>query len=1231
MGTVTLTPLGYGSYLSTDTKKWQSSANVMHTGVDGQYSDGHYYNYISALKFTTGTAGAKGITVTLKTGGGGSNNNQCPGNVVAYLSKTFTSWKQAWNLYGSATALTSSATSGNSWVKGEQNYTFTTSAVLDPSQTYYVFIRASGTWTGGDKPSSTRHTNWSVAGGSADITVTDDTRTLSLSGDGGISATSGAGTKSLNSVVNIDATVKSGYTWKKWLEGTTSFSSTKNTTVTMDKNRTLNATTDVITYSISYDHVGGSLPSGKTNPSTYNVTTAAFTLNNPSKSYYTFTGWTGSNSSTTPSTSVTIATNSTGNKSYTANYTPVNYSISYTMNGGSLASGKTNPTSYNYETAAFTLNNPSKSYYTFDGWTGTGLSSASKSVTVSKGSHGARSYTANFTPIDYKITYIMSGGSWPSNSVHPTSYNYETAAFIIAQPTQTGYTFAGWTGTGLNSATKSVTVATKSNGDRTYTATWTANSYKVAYDGNKSTSGSMDASNHVYGTSKNLTKNTYKRAYTVTYNHNYTSSTNTTKTGTYTFDGWNTNSSGTGTSYADEESVTNLATSGTKTLYAQWDNSTAKISYTPTRTGYRFGGWYTTSECTTEVTHPYTPTEDKTFYADWDANTYTVSYNGNGHTGGSTASSSHTYDVSKSLTSNGFTKTGYTFAGWATSSTGAVVHSNGKSVTNLTSTHDGTVTLYAKWTPITYSIAYNKNNGSGTTMSNSTHTYDTAKALTANTYSRAGYTFDSWNTKADGTGTSYSDRASVKNLSSTKDATVTLYAQWNADDGTAYKVQHWKQKIGAGTTQNTTNFDLAETDSKTGTTGNTTVATAKSYTGFTAQSFNQSTISGDGTTTVNIYYHRVSYTLSAEKGTGISSITVDTGSHQFGETINISANVSSGYTWSGWTSSGTSITLPSTSSGSITMPAGAVKVVANAVANTDTKYTVNHWKQNLDATSDTSNSTNYTKVTADTQTLSGTTATNTAAKAKSYSGFTAKSFSQKTIAGGGTTVVDIYYTRNSYTVMLTSGTGVASVTGGGSYKYGANVTVKATMATGYSWSSWSGDKSSTSIEYEFTMPAQNLTLTANSTADGFTVTYVGQNGKQTLNPSSSSNISVSIKYDAQFTVRDESNAFYRTGYKFLGWATSANSKIVDTARWVPGRTFKWDLTNSVTLYAVWKSKGVLYVDTGSNFIPYTIWIDSGNSTGGPNNDGWYQYTAWLDTGDTSQGNNGWVQLGSMPD
>lgn len=118
-------------------------------------------------------------------------------------------------------------------------------------------------------------------------------------------------------------------------------------------------------------------------------------------------------------------------------------------------------------------------------------------------------------------------------------------------------------------------------------------------------------------------------------------------------------------------------------------------------------------------------------------NTYTVAYNGNGATSGSMATSTHYYGTDKALTANGFSKTGYSFAGWATSSTGAVVYSNGQTVKNLTTTNNATVTLYAKWNPIQYSVEFDGNGATGGSMTNQTFAYDTPQALKANGFTKA--------------------------------------------------------------------------------------------------------------------------------------------------------------------------------------------------------------------------------------------------------------------------------------------------------------------------------------------------------------------------------------------------------------------------------------------------------------------------------------------------------------
>jgi uncharacterized repeat protein (TIGR02543 family) len=117
-----------------------------------------------------------------------------------------------------------------------------------------------------------------------------------------------------------------------------------------------------------------------------------------------------------------------------------------------------------------------------------------------------------------------------------------------------------------------------------------------------------------------------------------------------------------------------------------------------TREGHIFDGW--DSAGTTYLAGAsYTVNGSVTLYAQWTAITYTVAYNGNGNTGGTTASSIHTYGVYKNLTANGFTRTGYAFAGWNTQADGGgTSYAGGASVTNLTATQGATVTLYAQWT-----------------------------------------------------------------------------------------------------------------------------------------------------------------------------------------------------------------------------------------------------------------------------------------------------------------------------------------------------------------------------------------------------------------------------------------------------------------------------------------------------------------------------------------------------
>lgn len=113
----------------------------------------------------------------------------------------------------------------------------------------------------------------------------------------------------------------------------------------------------------------------------------------------------------------------------------------------------------------------------------------------------------------------------------------------------------------------------------------------------------------------------------------------------------------------------------------------------PTKTGVVFGGWSTTNGGTTAVSWPRTPSSNETLYAIWTTN-YTLSYNGNGNTGGSTASTTGNGNVT--VATNGFTRTNCTFSGWNTSADGTGTAYAAGSTFNLTAN----TTLYARWAAV---------------------------------------------------------------------------------------------------------------------------------------------------------------------------------------------------------------------------------------------------------------------------------------------------------------------------------------------------------------------------------------------------------------------------------------------------------------------------------------------------------------------------------------------------
>ena len=168
---------------------------------------------------------------------------------------------------------------------------------------------------------------------------------------------------------------------------------------------------------------------------------------------------------------------------------------------------------------------------------------------------------------------------------------------------------------------------------------------------------------------------------------------------------------------------------------------------------------------------------DVTLTADYAINTYTVHFNANGGDG-QMSDQVFTYNEAQKLTAKAFTRTGYTFAGWATSENGNVVYSDQQSVSNLTTENNATVNLYAKWTCNTYTVTLHNQDATTAGTASVTATYGAAMpAITVP--ERTGYTFGGYFTETNGGGTQYykADGTSAHNWNITQ--ATTLYAKWS--------------------------------------------------------------------------------------------------------------------------------------------------------------------------------------------------------------------------------------------------------------------------------------------------------------------------------------------------------------------------------------------------------------------------------------------------------------------
>ena len=416
---------------------------------------------------------------------------------------------------------------------------------------------------------------------------------------------------------------------------------------------TLTLTADKL-YTVTMDTAGGD----PIRPIQYTVESEAFQLPTPVRTGYIFLGWTGEGI-TEPQKTIEIPQGSTGDRTYTANWQVIEYTIITLLEGGNA--GSSGEYFYTVEQTV-TLPTPTRTGYTFLGWTGEGITTPQPNVTIPKGSTGDKTYIENWELTEYTITMDLNGGSGQEKVI----YTITDEDFELPTPTRNGYEFVGWTGEDITTPQTSVKIPKGSTGNKAYTANWKVIEYTITLDTNG-------------GPVVSPIKYTVEDLFTLPY---------ILRPG-YEFAGWTLDGSG---MLPFTPLIIYPGTTGDLHYKAEWrlaeytitmdldgGSGQEKVVYTitdedfelptPTRNGYEFVGWtgerITTPQ--TSVKIPKGSTGNKAYTANWKVIRYTITLVTNG--GAVIASIRYTVEDSVTLPIPP-DRPGYEFSGWVLDGSG---------------------------------------------------------------------------------------------------------------------------------------------------------------------------------------------------------------------------------------------------------------------------------------------------------------------------------------------------------------------------------------------------------------------------------------------------------------------------------------------------------------------------------------------------------------------------------
>ncbi len=402
-------------------------------------------------------------------------------------------------------------------------------------------------------------------------------------------------------------------------------------------------------------------------------------------------------------------------------------------------------------------------------------------VSVGTGNDPITNATMHYgaTPVvTYTVFYHANGGT----DAPAAQLKIGGTALTLSEqvPTREKCSFAGWATTpGATTAQYQPGARFTTDANTTLYAVWTKSEYTISYNGNGG-SGIPNQQIKIPGTPLKLSTQIPRR------------------TG-YAFVGWATSSKATAAEY---QPGTQFKNNKDTTLFAVWLKDAYRVTFSgnggsgvpnpqfkiigtpltlsaqvPTRSGYAFVGWSTSSSAATAGYQPgdaFKNNSTTTLYAVWQKGAYRISYDANGGTG-APAAQIKVPGTALKLSTTKPTRSGYKFLGWATSKTATA----GEYATGASFKNNTTTTLYAVWKKDQYKISYNGNGGSGV-PNQQTKIPGTPLKLSTQIPKRSGYAFVGWATSSKATAAEYQPGGQFKNNQDT-----TLFAVWQKD---AYRV-----------------------------------------------------------------------------------------------------------------------------------------------------------------------------------------------------------------------------------------------------------------------------------------------------------------------------------------------------------------------------------------------------------------------------------------------------------